>query len=133
MFVWLLLATVAVSLGCSLVVSRVFDRPLRKIFDALVSESLAAAWHRYVKFAIYVIGVSGGVSIYHLQKFADGMGGLTRDRWLLESLRAFQSSLESLAILLLVVFLVALVAFVILRGFELMVSRRAAKQAEGTD
>ena len=124
MFVTLLTVTLIVSVGCCAVVARLFDRPIRKILDRLVAEDLGSAWHRYVKFAIYVVGVSGGVKIRYLQTFITGWGdeepvALTAERWTLEVYRTVIETLGSLAWMLLVVFLVALLAFVILRGFEL--------------
>jgi len=44
---------------------------------------------------------------------------LTRDRWVLEVYRTIIESLQGLALVLLVFFVVALIAFVIVRAFEL--------------
>ncbi len=137
MFITLLTVTLLVSLICCAVVARIFDRPIRKILDRIVAEDLGSAWHRYVKFAIYVVGVSGGVKIHQLQTFVTGYGdakpvALTSERWTLEVYRTVIETLGSLAWMLLVVFLIALVAFVILRGFELR-ARKATGQEERDD
>jgi hypothetical protein len=52
---------------------------------------------------------------------------LTRDRWVLEVYRTIIESLQGLAWLLLVFFIFALIAFVIVRVFELKKSRGEAQ------
>ena len=51
---------------------------------------------------------------------------LNLDRWVLEVYRTVIGTLQSAARMLLVVFLVALIAFVIVRAFELRAGRTAA-------
>lgn len=59
MFLTLLLVTFVISLLVSFLVARLFERPIRQILRRLVPEDLTGAWHRYLTFAIYVVGISG--------------------------------------------------------------------------
>jgi len=128
MFFSLLFATFAIALVVSIIVVKAFSRPVRSIFDRIINDSISSAWHRYVTFAALVVGVSGGVRIYSLERYiqpervAEGNPGvpltLTSERWTLEIYRTIIESLQSLAWTYLVVFLFALIAYVIVRIAE---------------
>jgi hypothetical protein len=125
MFFVVLVLTLAVSLATALLIDRLFAKPLEKILDRLVSSDLAAAWQKYVRFAIYVVGVSGGVSIYQLEQYITPQGSnenpvaLTASHATLEVYRTVIKTAQSVAWMLLVFFVAALIAYVVLRGFEL--------------
>lgn len=126
MFITLLAVTFIISLMVSFIVVRVFANPIDKILRRIISDEISQAWLKYLKFAIYVVGVSSGVRIWELEKyitppqFRDGqIIDLTRDRWVLEVYRTIIESLQGIAWLLLVFFIFALIAFVIVRVFEL--------------
>ena len=125
MFVTLLIVTFVIALATSLVVVRVFRTPIRTILNRVVSPELSGAWHRYLSFAIVVVGVSGGVRIWELEKYITARVHdevpivLNSDRWILEVYRTLIGTLQSTAWLLLVFFVFALIAYVIMRGFEL--------------
>lgn len=133
MFVSLLAGTLVISIVTCFVVSKIFDRPVKSILVRLVTEDLSSAWHRYIKFAIYVVGISGGVRVYSLEQYINPRAAdqpvpeLTASRWALEAYRTIIETLQGIAWMLLVVFVFALIAYVILRGFEL----RQAKQGKG--
>lgn len=136
MFLTLLAVTFAIAAVVSLLVARAFRAPIRQILSRLVSSELSAAWQRYITFAIFVVGLSGGVRLYDLQQYINPRGPnepairLDRDRWVFEVYRTIIETLKSIAWMLLVFFLVALVAYVILRGLELRAGRqREAAQA----
>lgn len=69
MFVTLLVVTFIIALGTSLVVVRLFSAPIDVILDRVVSPELSGAWHRYLNFADVVVGVSGGVRVWELEKY----------------------------------------------------------------
>jgi hypothetical protein len=125
MFVTLLAVTLLISIATCTAVVRIFQGPIDAILRRLVSPDLSHAWRRYLGFALYVVGVSGGVRIWELEKYITGRGeqgepiALNSDRWVLEVYRTLIESLQAMAWLLLVFFVFALVAYVILRGFEL--------------
>ncbi len=124
MFVTLLLVTFAVAVLSSFIVVRIFDRSINTILGRIVADEIASAWARYLKFAIYVVGVSGGVRIWELEKYITPREVeaqaivLTGSRWTLEIYRTIIESLQSVAWMLLIFFLFALIAYVIARGRE---------------
>lgn len=131
MFLTLLLVTFLIAAFVSFVVVRLFDRPLRQILGRLVAEDLSAAWHRYIVFAIYVVGISGGVRVWSLEQYilprergAPAIE-LTPERWTLEVYRTIIGTLQSVAWMLLVFFVFALIAYVVVRGLEMRHARRS--------
>jgi hypothetical protein len=125
MFLTLLLVTFLIAIATSALVASLFSRPIKKILDRLVSEDLGATWRRYLLFAIYVVGISGGVRVWDLERYItprtkeDVPIVLNSDRWILEVYKTVIGTLQSAAWMLLVFFLFALVAYVVVRGFEL--------------
>jgi hypothetical protein len=134
MFLTLLLVTFLLALLVSFLVTRLFQRPIRQILARLVPEDLTGAWHRYLTFAVYVVGISGGVRIWSLEQYILPRGRdepallLTSDRWTFEVFRTIIGTLQSLAWLLLVFFVFALVAYVVVRGLEMRHERRGRPQ-----
>lgn len=123
MFIGLLVATFAVSLGVCFIVIRLFKNPVESILARIVEDGLAYAWTRYLTFAILVTGLSGGVRIWDLEKYItpqpDMITELNGARWVLEVYRTVIGTLQSIAWMLLVFFIFALIAYVIVRGMEL--------------
>jgi len=130
LFVTLLVVTFAIAVLVSFGVSMLFRKSLRTILDRILSPELGGAWFRYITFAVYVVGVSGGVRIWELEKYItprtenEPLIVLNSDRWLLEAYRTVIATLQSTAWMLLVVFAVALIAVVIVRGQEMKHGRR---------
>ncbi len=135
MFVTLLLVTLVVATGTSGIVARMFREPISSILGRIVAIDIAFAWTKYLRFAIYVVGISGGVRIRSLEQYIRPASDewtpptLTTNRWILEVYRTIIESLQSIAWMLLVFFVVALIAYVIVRAVEL---RRGGK-TEGSD
>ena len=125
MFFALLVVTLVVAAGVAYGTVALFERPVNKILERIIANDLSSAWHRYVRFAAYVVGVSGGVRVYELERYISAPDKdteileLTLVRWTLEIYRTIVGTLQSMAWLFLVVFLVALIAYVVVRGFEL--------------
>ena len=125
MFLTLLVVTFVIALGVSAIVIQMFSTSILKILQRIVADKLAKAWHQYIKFAAYVVGVSGGVRIYQLEQYINAphkdveVLALTTQAWTLEIYRTVIGTLQSLAWMLLLVFIFALIAFVIVRAFEL--------------
>jgi hypothetical protein len=129
MFLTLLLVTFSIALLVSFVVARLFSASVRRILDRVVAPDLAGAWHRYLMFALYVVGVSGGVRLWSLEQYVNPRDpaaaplALTRDRWTLEVYRTVIATLQSTAWMLLVAFVFLLIAYVVTRGLELRAAR----------
>jgi hypothetical protein len=136
MFLTLLVVTFLIAVVTSLAVAWLFDKPIGQILSRLVSPELSNAWHRYLKFAVFVVGVSSGVRVWELEKYITPRPNnaevvvLNADRWTLEVYRTIIESLQGVAWMLLVFFLVALVAYVVLRGMELRHGKTPASSGQ---
>ncbi len=125
MFILLLAVTFLVSVIVCVILARVFRKPLDRILNRLLGEDIYVAWTRYLLFALYVVGISGGVRVWDLeryitpQKAGEAVLELNNDRWILEIYRTIIGTLQSVAWMLLVFFLVALLAFVVVKGREM--------------
>lgn len=129
MFLSLLLVTFLVALGVSALAVRLFRPSLDGILKRIITDAISTAWLKYLTFAIYVVGISKGVRVYDLERYVNperwgtDPGGLpltlNANRWVLEVYRTVIESLQGIAWLLLVFFVFALVAYVIVRGMEL--------------
>lgn len=123
----LLLPTFLVALLICFLVARIFQARIGAVFARLVGEPLHLAWQRYVVFAIYVVGLSSGVELHKIEAYvhpplpAAETPPLTldADRIALELFRAVIETLQGIAWMLLLVFLVLLIAFAIVRSSEL--------------
>lgn len=140
MFLTLLAVTFGVSFAAAAIIARIFRDPVDSILARIIADDISSAWRKYMTFAIYVTGVSGGVRIWDLEKYitpermpkprsldhAEEMVmkvvELTTERWILEVYRTLIGTLQSVAWMLLVFFVFALIAYVVVRIGE----RRAA-------
>ncbi|MEW6382061.1 MAG: hypothetical protein AB1611_21000 [bacterium] len=126
MFVTLLAVTFFIALLVSFIVARMFTGPVDNILRRIIAEEIRGAWLKYLKFAIYVVGISSGVRIWELEKYITPpqyaknprIVELTTDRWILEVYRTVIETLQGIAWMLLVFFAFALIAYVIVRIFE---------------
>lgn len=123
MFITLLIVTFLIAVVMSTMVVLFFRKPINQILSRLVTEELAPTWQRYILFATYVVGISGGVPLWDIEKYLtpDKEGKLlqlTSERWIIEIYKSVIGSLQSIAWMLLVFFLFVLVAYVVVRGFE---------------
>ena len=123
----LLFVTLVLSALVSLLAARAFAQPLQRILQRLIADDIYQAWQRYMQFAIFVVGISSGVRIYDLERYISPMVGdkdamiltLTTERWVLELYRTVIETLQGIAWMLLVFFVVSLIAYVIVRLAEL--------------
>jgi hypothetical protein len=134
MFITLLIATFVISFVVSTIVVLFFSKPLDNILDRIISDQISKAWSKYLKFAIYVTGISSGVRIWDLEKYITKsqvykdaeIVQLTTERWVLEIYRTIIGTLQGIAWMLLVFFVFALVAYVVVRVSE---TKNKAKNA----
>lgn len=125
MFLSLLIVTFIIAFGVSFIVVKLFDASVEKILARIIRDDISIAWNRYLKFAIIVVGISGGVRIWELEQYIkprridEAAMVLTAERWVLEVYRTIIGTLQSIAWMLLIFFIVTLIAYVIVRGQEL--------------
>ena len=130
MFLILLIITFIIAISVCFIIVRIFNKSLTGILNRLIEESISNAWLRYLKFAIYVVGISSGVRIWQLEKYitpADPEKAqvivLNADRWILEVYRTIIGTMQGIAWFLLIFFIFALIAYVIVRLVELKSDR----------
>ena len=127
MFLILLPVTLVIAFAVSALVARMFTGPIDAILKRIIADDISMAWLKYMKFAILVVGVSAGVKIYELEKYITPLRGdkdavvvrLTQERWVLELYRTVIDTLQGIAWMLLVFFVFALIAYVIVRLAEI--------------
>ncbi|NDV11474.1 hypothetical protein [Crenobacter caeni] len=129
MFYALLGATLLVALLTSLATAKFFDGAVGKILSRIVGDELADPWRRYLRFAVMVVGVSGGVRLWELEKYVTASREsaaleLNGMRWTLEIYRTLIETLQSIAWVMLLFFLAAMIAYVIVRAIEMRQDHR---------
>ena len=135
MFITLLAVTFVIAVVVSSIVARMFTQPISGILNRIITDDISAAWLKYMKFAIYVVGISKGVRVWELERYINPgryddkarILELTQDRWILEVYRTIIETLQGIAWMLLVFFVFALIAYVIVRVFE---SRQKSQRVE---
>ena len=131
MFLILLPVTLLIAFAVSALAARMFAGSIDAILKRIIADEISVAWLKYMKFAILVVGVSAGVKIYELEKYITPFRGdkdaavirLTQERWVLELYRTVIDTLQGIAWMLLVFFVFALIAYVIVRLAEIKGTR----------
>lgn len=124
MFLLLLLLMFVIALGVTTLVVAMFNQPINSILQRVVPSEISEAWAKYLRFAIFVVGVASGVRVWDFEKYITsqqpyiGIVQLTLDRWILEIYQTVIGTLQGSAIVLLVFFVFGLIAVVIVRVFE---------------
>jgi hypothetical protein len=124
MFISLLAVTFIIAIVVSGLVVLLFSKPVKRIMARIVPDDISAAWVRYLTFAIFVVGVGGGVRINQIERYVTphdkdiGVLALTPERWVIEVYSTLIGTLGAIAWMLLVFFVFALVAYVLVRAFE---------------
>ncbi|MBI3361182.1 MAG: hypothetical protein HY023_08735 [Chloroflexi bacterium] len=124
MVIALLASTFVIAFAVASIVVLVFNKSIDSILKRVVPADISSAWARYLRFAVYVVGIGGGVRVWDFEKYLTaqdpykGVVELTPDSWVLEVYQTIIGTLQSTAMLLLVFFVFALVAVVIVRIFE---------------
>lgn len=137
MFYTLLIVTFAVAMGVSWISVRIFSKPAEAILQRVIQDEIYRSWLTYLKFALYVVGISAGVRIHQLEQYISPQDWkkegqvltLNSERWTLEVYRTVIETLQGIAWVLLVYFVVALIAFVILRIVEVWRRKGDKKEA----
>ena len=129
MFYYLIISTFALALLVSFIVMRLFSSSINAILARIIHDPIHEAWAKYTKFAGMVVGTSSGLRIYDMEKYITPLTyaendkriviELTQERWVLEIYRTIIETLQGLAWMMLVFFMVALIAYVIVRWSEI--------------
>ena len=129
MFYYLIISTFALALLVSFIVMRLFSNSINAILARIIHDPIHEAWAKYTKFAGMVVGTSSGIRIYDMEKYITPLTyaendkriviELTQEHWVLEIYRTIIETLQGLAWMMLVFFMVALIAYVIVRWSEI--------------
>lgn len=137
MFYALLIVTLAVALVTSLLVARFFSDAITKILNRIIGPDLTEAWRKYMSFAIVVVGVSGGVNMWEIQKYLQNGREQTLElngpRWTIEIYRTAIDTLSQISWVMLLFFLCAMVAYVIMRVAESSRTNRLPREDSQDD
>lgn len=126
MFLYLMLVNFLIALTVSVIVISLFSKPINSILSRIINDPINTAWSKYIKFSGMVVGISSGVRIYEIEKYITPavydkeqiIIQLTRDRWILEVYRTIIETLQGIAWMMLVFFVMALFSYVIVRWSE---------------
>ena len=83
------------------------------------------SWEKFIIFALFVVGISSTVNPHRLEKYVlkrhtdQIITELSPDAWFLEIYQTILTVLSSLSVALMSFFIIALIAFTIVRGLEL--------------
>ena len=123
-FFSLLFGTLIISVVVILIVIKSFKKPMNTILLRIIGEEVAIVWQKFMMFALLVVGIGSGVNVRKLERFIapvtekNPRPELNLEFWVLEIYRTIISTLGGLAWALLVFFVFALIAFVIVKGRE---------------
>lgn len=123
MIVKLLVITFLVSFIVAGLVAWFFRKSISAIMSRIVGDPLGSAWVRYVMVAIVVVGVGGGVRPWDYAKYITPVKDqplpvLNSDRWTLEIYSTVIGTAQAITWMLLIFFVFALIAYVVVRGAE---------------
>jgi hypothetical protein len=111
------------ALVISCLIAWFFRKPITNIMNRIIGDPLGAAWVRYLMGAIVVVGVGGGVRPWDYEKYItpvkdQALPILNSDRWILEIYRTVIGTAQAITWMLLLFFVFALVAYVVVRANE---------------
>jgi hypothetical protein len=112
----------------TIMVILLFRGPISGILSRIVQEPVAAAWRRYLVFALLVVGISSGVNPWRLERYLPGgmrdapepvqAFDLNASTWTLEIYGTVMAALRGLAGALLLFFGIGLVVSAVMRASE---------------
>ncbi len=129
MVILLFVSTFIIAFAVATLVVTLFHKPIDDILKRVVPTEISYAWAKYLRFAMYVVGIGGGVRVWDMEKYLTVQDPykeivpLTAYRWTLEVYQTVIGTLQSIAMVLLVFFVFALIAVVIVRLYEVRAAR----------
>jgi hypothetical protein len=142
MFVALFAASFVLALALSITVAWISREAIDSVLRRFVTDrTVRAGFEKYLRFAIVVVGISGGTRVRVLQEYfaasdlnkAAMAAQLTQEFWALEIYRAVIGTLEGIAVLLLVCIFMALIAPVVVRMLKLEPVKTQEQDQEPAD
>jgi hypothetical protein len=113
----LVFAMLLTAVGVAHVMARISDSLVTVLIAKVVEdEAMCGAWHRYIRLAVYVVAIAGGIEVYRLEK-AFTTADIGAAELLFETLRVARDAAIDVVWLLLPVFLAALVIMELRKTF----------------
>ena len=128
MFVALFVASFVLALALSITIAWLSREAIDVILRRFIVDPIVrAGFEKYIRFAIVVVGISGGTRVKPLQEYISAadfnkpalQAALTQEFWTLELYRTVMGALEGVAGLLLVCIFLALIAPAVLRMLQI--------------
>lgn len=128
MFYLLILSNFVIATLTSVVIIYMFSKSINKIMERIINDPINTTWAKYTKFAGLVVGISSGIRIYEMEKYINPITyatdkatilELTTERWFLEIFRTLIETVQGLAWMFFVFFVISLLAYVVVRVSEL--------------
>lgn len=138
MFVALFGASFLLALALSVTIAWISREAIDTILRRFVADSVVRrGFEKYIRFAIVVVGISGGTRVKPLQEYISAaeyskaalQAALTQESWAIELYRTVMGSLQGVAGLLLICIFLALIAPAVLRMLKVE-PRRAASEPQ---
>ena len=118
MFLTLLIATILISLAISWYVVKTFSPAIAQILRRITSDETSGAWLKYVRFAIYIAGLSNGAGVS--ERDVLGFSEFRLERLSLDIYGTIIGAFRGIFWFLAYFFIVTAIAFVIVRVVELI-------------
>lgn len=133
MFYLLILSNFVIATLTSVVIIYMFSKSINKIMERIINDPINTTWAKYTKFAGLVVGISSGIRIYEMEKYITPLTyatdkatilELTTERWFLEIFRTLIETVQGLAWMFFVFFVISLLAYVVVRVSELKYTKK---------
>lgn len=115
-----LLLNLLIALSISFLIIKIFDKSITGIIKRIIPEDINSGWILYIKLAIYLVGVSGGVNIFRLEETISGRSQtlFSFSNFILELYKTIFDTLKSITWLLLLFFIISLIAYIMIKAAE---------------
>ncbi len=137
MIVALFAVSFVIALGLSVIVAWISREAIDSILGRFVADYVVrAGFEKYIRFAIVVVGISGGTRVRALQEYISAPAwnktaleaALTQEFWAMELYRTVIGTLEGIVGLLLLCIFLALIAPVVVRMLKTEPPKTGADQ-----
>lgn len=139
MFYLLILSNFIIAALTSVIIIWMFSKSINNIMERIINDAINVTWAKYTKFAGLVVGISSGIRIYEMEKYITPINyynnaekssilELTTERWFLEIFRTLVETVQGLAWMFFVFFVISLLAYVVVRVSELKYSKKEEKK-----
>ncbi len=118
MFTILLIINFLIAILICWGITKIFDPSISGIIKRIIPEDINAGWILFMKLAIFLIGLTGGVNIFRLETILRGDSYLAINNIIMEIYRTIFDTLISITWLLLVFFISALIAYLFVKNTE---------------